>query len=141
MDPKIIQGGNFSDDRGSISYVNDFTFGNIERFYVISNSEEKPIRAWQGHKLDAKNFYCICGSFKIHFVKIDNWEKPSSNLKIETITVSALDSKIVHIPAGYANAIQSLEKDSKLLSFSTLPLVDVKDDDVRYSFDYWKIDG
>jgi dTDP-4-dehydrorhamnose 3,5-epimerase-like enzyme len=141
MIPKIIQGGNFSDHRGTISFVNDFNFTNIERFYIISNSEEYPLRAWQGHKLDTKNFYCICGSFNIHFVKIDNWEVPSKNLKIETIRVSVNDSKIVHIPAGYANAIESLEKDSKLISFSTLPLSNVGDDDVRYASDYWKING
>ena len=139
MIPKIIQGGNFSDHRGTISYVNDFSFAEIERFYIISNSYENPIRAWQGHKLDAKNFYCIAGSFKIHFVKIDNWDNPSKNLIVETIYVSELESKVVHIPAGYANAIESLETNSKLISFSTLPLANVKGDDVRYPSDYWRI--
>ncbi|OCB70574.1 hypothetical protein B0A79_00630 [Flavobacterium piscis] len=139
MIPKIIQGGNFSDHRGTISYVNDFKFSDIERFYIISNSEGNPIRAWQGHKLDTKNFYCLTGSFNIHFIKIDNWENPSKELTVETIYVSANDSKIVHIPGGYANAIESLEKDSKLISFSTLPLANVGDDDVRYASDYWKI--
>jgi len=141
MNPKVIQGGNFSDHRGSISYVNDFTFENIERFYIISNSDENPIRAWQGHKLDAKNFYCLIGSFKIHFVKVDNWENPSKDLPIETVLVSESDSKIVHIPAGYANAIESLESNSKLISFSTLPLTKVSEDDVRYGSDYWKINA
>lgn len=140
MIPKIIQGGNFSDHRGTISYVNDFSFKDIERFYIISNSEENPIRAWQGHKLDAKNFYCLSGSFKIHFIKIDNWENPSKDLTVETVLASATESKIVHIPAGYANAIQSLEKNSKLLSFSTLPLANVSEDDIRYDSNYWKID-
>lgn len=141
MEPKIIQGGKFSDHRGSISYVNDFNFTDVERFYVISNSQENPIRAWQGHKLDNKNFYCLSGSFNIHFVKIDNWENPSKELTLETIFVSSNDSKIVHIPAGHANAIESLEKDSKLISFSTLPLTNVGDDDIRYPSDYWKING
>jgi len=141
MNPKIIQGGNFSDHRGTISFVNDFSFKDIERFYIISNSDINPIRAWQGHKLDAKNFYCLNGSFKIHFVKIDNWENPSKDLNIETITVTASESKIVHIPAGYANAIEALDTNSKLLSFSTLPLTNVGDDDVRYNSDYWKING
>lgn len=141
MIPKIIQGGNFSDYRGTISFVNDFSFKDIERFYIISNSDENPIRAWQGHKLDAKNFYCLNGSFKIHFVKIDNWENPSKDLVIETIFVSDSESKIVHIPAGYANAIESLQTNSKLISFSTLPLENVSDDDVRYNSDYWKING
>ncbi|MCI9843870.1 WxcM-like domain-containing protein [Flavobacterium pectinovorum] len=139
MGAKVIEGGIFSDHRGRISYVNDFSFKDIERFYIISNSDENPIRAWQGHKLDAKNFYCINGSFKIHFVKIDNWDNPSKDLHIETIIVSASESKIVHIPAGYANAVESLETDSKLMSFSTLPLTAVSDDDVRYASDYWKI--
>ncbi|WP_163407796.1 WxcM-like domain-containing protein [Flavobacterium ajazii] len=139
MNPKIIEGGNFSDYRGTISYVNDFSFKDIERFYIISNSDENPIRAWQGHKLDAKNFYCISGSFKIHFIKIDNWDNPSKDLLIETIIVTATESKIVHIPKGYANAIESLETGSKLISFSTLPLTAVSDDDVRYAPDYWKI--
>ncbi|MBO9585956.1 MAG: hypothetical protein J7574_17455 [Flavobacterium sp.] len=141
MEPKIIQGGKFSDHRGSISYVNGFSFANIERFYIISNSQENPIRAWQGHKLDAKNFYCFSGSFKIHFIKIDNWENPSKNLVIETVLVSESDSKIVHIPAGYANAIESLEVNSKLASFSTLPLGKVSEDDVRYPSDYWIINN
>lgn len=141
MIPKIIQGGDFSDHRGTISYVNDFSFKDIERFYIISNSEENPIRAWQGHKLDAKNFYCLNGAFKIHFVKVDNWENPSSDLIIETVLVSEGDSKIVHIPAGYANAIESLRSNSKLISFSTLPLANVTDDDVRYPSNYWMVNG
>ena len=141
MSPKIIQGGIFSDHRGTITYVNDFDFKTIERFYTISNSEENPIRAWHGHKLDAKKFYCISGSFKIHFVKIDDWKNPSKDLAIETIIASVSDSKIIHIPAGYANAIESLEKDSKLISFSTLPLSKVSEDDVRYDLNYWKING
>ncbi|WP_428231319.1 WxcM-like domain-containing protein [Flavobacterium sp.] len=141
MIPKIIQGGNFSDQRGTISYVNDFKFTDIERFYIISNSEQNPIRAWQGHKLDTKNFYCLKGSFNIHFIKIDNWENPSKDLAIETVFVSESESKIVHIPAGYANAVESLEKDSKLISFSTLPLAYVVEDDIRYPSNYWKING
>lgn len=141
MTPKIIQGGHFSDHRGTISYVNDFSFEAIERFYIISNSDENPIRAWQGHKLDAKNFYCLTGCFKIHFVKIDNWENPSKDLTIESVLLSESDSKIVHIPAGYANAIESLETHSKLISFSTLPLSNVSEDDVRFDSNYWKINA
>ncbi|CAA9202796.1 WxcM-like domain-containing protein [Flavobacterium collinsii] len=141
MNSKIIQGGNFSDHRGIISYVNDFSFEGIERFYIISNSDENPIRAWQGHKLDSKNFYCINGSFKIHYVKIDNWENPSKDLVVETVLMSEAESKIVHIPAGYANAIESVESNSKLISFSTLPLSNVSEDDIRYPSDYWKVNA
>ncbi|RTZ06734.1 WxcM-like domain-containing protein [Flavobacterium sp. GSP6] len=139
MKPKIIAGGNFSDHCGTVSYVNDFSFNGIERFYIISNSDAHPVRAWQGHKLDSKNFYCLSGSFRIHYVKIDDWEQPSKDLTIETVTLLASESKMLHIPAGYANAIESLESHSKLLSFSTLPLHNVSDDDVRYEANYWKL--
>jgi dTDP-4-dehydrorhamnose 3,5-epimerase-like enzyme len=139
MIPKIIQGGNFSDHRGMVSYVNDFIFKDIERFYIITNSDSHPLRAWQGHKLDAKNFYCLSGSFRILYVKIDNWENPSTDVTIETVILTASESKILQIPAGYANAIESLEPDSKLLSFSTLPLDQVKEDDVRFDAEYWRI--
>lgn len=139
MKPKLIQGGNFNDHRVSISFVNDFNFSDIGRFYIISNSKENPLRAWQGHKLDAKNFYCLTGSFKISFVQIDDWENPSKDLTIETVLVSQLDSKIVHIPAGYANAVESLEENSKLMSLSALLLANVSKDDMRYPSDYWPI--
>ena len=123
----------------TLSYVNDFSFKEIERFYIISNSDAHPLRAWQGHKLDAKNFYCLSGSFNIHFVKIDDWDNPSKDLTIETVTLTESESKMLHIPAGYANAIESLGPDSKLISFSTLPLSNVTEDDVRYEANYWII--
>ena len=139
MGVQIIEGARFEDHRGSVSFVNDFNFENIERFYVITNSEENPIRAWQGHKLDQKNFYCVAGSFKIGYVAIDEWENPSKDLKVETVILTFTESKVLHIPAGFANAIVALEKDSKLTSFSTLPLSRVKEDDIRYPSDYWTI--
>jgi dTDP-4-dehydrorhamnose 3,5-epimerase-like enzyme len=136
--PKLIDGGFFEDNRGSISFVNDFKFDKIDRFYIISNSNENPIRAWQGHKLDEKNFYCLQGIFQISCVKIDDWENPSKSLKIERFILKEKESKILHIPAGYANAIESIEPNSKLISFSTLPLSQVANDDVRFELNTWK---
>jgi dTDP-4-dehydrorhamnose 3,5-epimerase-like enzyme len=141
MIPRIIEGQVFEDYRGSVSFVNDFKFNEIERFYIITNSEENPIRAWQGHKIDCKNFYCIQGSFRIHYVKIDNWESPSKDLVIKSELLIASESKILHIPNGYANAIESLENGAKLISFSTLPLDKISDDDVRYDINTWKVNG
>jgi dTDP-4-dehydrorhamnose 3,5-epimerase-like enzyme len=138
MKPKFIEGKVFSDSRGSVSFVNDFKFTDIARFYIITNSEENPIRAWQGHKLDSKNFYCVQGSFKVSFVKIDNWEQPSKELKVESVLLKSSESKVLHIPFGYANSVESLEKNSKLISFSTLPLDQAPNDDVRFEPHYWK---
>jgi len=138
--PRLIEGGIYTDDRGHISFVNDFKFDTVERFYIIENSEENPVRAWQGHKIDHKYFYCLQGVVKVHYVKIDNWESPSKNLKVESTILKAMESNVFHIPEGYANAIQSLETGSKLISFSTLPLGRASEDDVRFDSNMWKID-
>lgn len=137
--PRLIKGGIHTDHRGQISFVNDMKFEDIERFYIISNSAENPLRAWQGHKIDNKYFYCIQGTIKVHFVKIDNWESPSKDLKVENVMLNATESNILHIPDGYANAIESIEIGSKLISFSTLPLNRTSEDDVRFDSDMWSI--
>lgn len=137
--PILIEGGVYNDERGGISFVNEFSFENIQRFYIIENSLIKPLRAWQGHKLDEKNFYCVTGEFKIGIVKIDNWENPSKKLLIDIYVLKASDPKILKIPPGYANAVLSSEEGSKLISFSTLPLNRVKEDEMRYPFDYWSL--
>jgi dTDP-4-dehydrorhamnose 3,5-epimerase-like enzyme len=139
--PQLIKGGIHTDHRGQISFVNDMKFDAIERFYIISNSAENPLRAWQGHKIDHKYFYCIQGVIKVHFVKIDNWESPSKDLKAESVVLTASESNILHIPEGYANAIESLEVGSKLISFSTLPLDRTAEDDVRFDSGMWSVGG
>jgi dTDP-4-dehydrorhamnose 3,5-epimerase-like enzyme len=137
--PKLIKGGIHTDQRGQISFVNEMKFDAIERFYIISNSAEHPLRAWQGHKIDNKYFYCIKGVIRVHYIKIDNWESPSKDLKVESVILSATESNVLHIPEGYANAIESLEVGSKLISFSTLPLDRTSEDDVRFPSDMWPL--
>ena len=138
MKATIILGGNFADNRGEVAFVNDFSFSDIKRFYTITNAAEKPLRAWQGHKLDQKNFFCVTGSFQIFYVKVDNWENPSKNLEVKSEILKASESKILVIPPGYANAILSLESNSKLISFCTLSLNDISHDDVRFDAKTWK---
>jgi dTDP-4-dehydrorhamnose 3,5-epimerase-like enzyme len=139
--PKLIKGGIHTDSRGQISFVNDMKFDAIKRFYIIENSDDNPLRAWQGHKIDNKYFYCLQGVIKVHYVKIDNWELPSKDLKIESVVLKSTESAVFHIPEGYANAIQSLEKGSKLMSFSTLPLSRTAEDDVRFDSTMWSVFG
>ena len=137
--PRLIEGGIHTDHRGQISFVNGMKFDEIVRFYILSNSEQQPLRAWQGHKIDNKYFYCVQGVIRVHFVKVDHWEFPSKDLVVESVVRSANESKVLHIPEGYANAIESLEPGSKLISFSTLPLERTAHDDVQFSVDTWKI--
>ena len=127
--PRLIEGGIHTDSRGQISFVNGMVFEEIVRFYIISNSEEQPLRAWQGHRMDNKYFYCVQGQIRVHFVKVDDWEFPSKELLVESVLLTANESKVLHLPEGYANAIESLEVGSKLISFSTLPLDRTAEDD------------
>ena len=47
---KLIHGGFHSDQRGTVSYVNNFDMSSIKHFYITSNLDTKIVRAWQGHK-------------------------------------------------------------------------------------------
>ena len=50
---KLIQGGNFYDERGVLSFINEFN-EQIKRFYLIENFKKEYIRAWHGHKNEKK---------------------------------------------------------------------------------------
>lgn len=52
-EPRIIKGGIAIDNRGTLSFVNDFNFetAKIKRFYHVTNHDKSIIRAWHGHKL------------------------------------------------------------------------------------------
>ena len=134
---KLIDGGEFNDERGKLRFVNDFDFSDVKRFYIIENTSLDVIRAWQGHKIENKYFFVIIGAFLICAVKIDNWETPSVDLPVEKYILNDRKSRILMIPAGYANGIKALEPNSKLLVFSSQTLEDAKNDDCRFEKDMW----
>lgn len=137
---KLIEGNVFIDDRGEVSFVNDFGenhFTNIKRFYMVSNHKKDFIRAWHGHKEEAKYVLCLKGSAWIRYVKIDDWKNPSKDLKVEQIFLSDKKPSILYIPGGFVNGFMSLTDDMKLMFFSTSSLKESLNDDYRFSFDYW----
>jgi dTDP-4-dehydrorhamnose 3,5-epimerase-like enzyme len=73
--PKLIDGAISADDRGEVSFVNDFTFGGVKRFYVVSNYRPGLVRAWHGHRHEEKYVIAVCGAAVVCAVKIDNWER------------------------------------------------------------------
>lgn len=134
---KIINGGIFTDYRGRISHVNDLDMHEIERFYVIHHPDINIVRAWHAHQHEKKWFYVIKGSFTAAFVKIDNWEHPSPDLKPEIFHLTADKSQILYIPEGYANGFQAEEPDSILLVFSNKILSEAVKDSWRYDKNLW----
>ncbi len=62
MSSKLIPGNVFADDRGFLRFINDFNFENVKRFYQVENHRQGFIRAWHGHKKEAKYVYVSKGS-------------------------------------------------------------------------------
>jgi dTDP-4-dehydrorhamnose 3,5-epimerase-like enzyme len=137
MEPKLIKGGIAVDDRGSVSFVNDFDFNNVKRFYMIENHKQGFIRAWHGHKKEGKYFMVVRGSALVCGVEIDNWENPSKHLKIHRFVLSEKSPAVLHLPAGYANGAMSLTEDAKIIVFSDSLLQDSLNDDIRFDSRYW----
>jgi dTDP-4-dehydrorhamnose 3,5-epimerase len=136
----IIKGNTHSDHRGTIRFVNDFTFDGIKRFYTITHPDTTTIRAWQGHKLETKYFYVTKGSFLINWIQIDNWQQPSKDLNINTHTLSDTESVILIITPGHVNGFKALAPDSTMIVFSDMSLEESKNDDYRFPQEYWRIE-
>jgi len=137
-EPELIEGGIFTDNRGSIAYVNDFLFEGVCRFYMISHPETDTIRAWQGHRIERKYFYVVKGAFVVAWVKIDNWKTPSLDLEAKSAVLSTRKSQILSIPAGYANGIKALESNSMVIIFSDMPVEESVAEKIRYNPEQYK---
>ena len=134
---KIIEGGISVDYRGQISHVNNLDMSEVERFDVIHQNDTSIVRAWHAHQHEKKWFYALKGSFKMAFVKIDNWENPSPDLKPEIFHLSDKESRILYIPEGYANGIKAEDPDSILMVFSNKILSEAVNDSWRYDSKMW----
>ncbi|GEM66505.1 hypothetical protein SMI01S_01110 [Sphingobacterium mizutaii NBRC 14946 = DSM 11724] len=133
----FIQGGIAKDNRGQIRFVNDFDMKDVERFYVIKNTDLDLIRGWRAHKIEKRWFYVLSGSFLISVVKIDNWHNPSRDLIVEDIILNSMDNRILHLPNGYGTAFRALEEDSQILVFADHTIDHAKYDDFTYDLSYF----
>ena len=97
---KVINGEIHSDARGFISSLNSFRFDDVQRVYFIHHPDTSVVRGWHAHQFEKKWYYCVKGQFSMAFVKIDNWENPSPDLKPEIFELSEEKSEILCIPPG-----------------------------------------
>lgn len=138
---ELIQGSSFKDERGQLNFFNSFEMNEIVRFYEIAPSDTETVRAWQGHKHEKKWFYCNSGAFVVNLIKIDNFEKPSDDLKGEKYHLSSDNPVVLEVSGGYASGIKALMKDSRLLVFSNFGLEQSKADDFRFAPNTWEFLG
>ena len=136
-EPRLIKGGLAVDDRGQVSFVNDFDFDGVKRFYAVENHRQGFIRAWHAHKKEAKYVMVVKGAALIGAVAIDDWDNPSKDAKVHRHVLSERSPSVLFIPAGYANGFMSLAEDTKILFFSTSTLEESLGDDIRYDARHW----
>lgn len=135
--PKLIKGNFFKDNRGKIDFVNDFDLAPIKRMYFTSHDNINTVRAWQGHKVENRWFFCVKGSFTVKAIVVDDWGNPSKNLKIHSYTLSEKTPEVLQIPNGCLNGFKALEEGSKLMILSDYALNEVEDDQVRFDKKMW----
>lgn len=138
-EPVLYMGDLAVDDRGEVGFVNDFTFEGVKRFYAVRNHRQGFVRAWHGHKREAKYVTVTAGAALVGAVKIDNWETPSRDAVPNRYVLSCSRPRVLYIPPGYANGFMSLTQDATLVIFSTATLEQSKGDDCRFDARYWDI--
>lgn len=138
-EPRLIEGGLAVDDRGEVAFVNGFDFAGVRRFYTVANHRSGFVRAWHGHRREAKYVLAVSGAALVGAVAVDDWEKPSPHLPVKKYVLSVHKPAVLYIPPGHANGFMSLTPDARLLFFSTSTLEESRGDDIRFPHDLWNI--
>ena len=136
---RLIRGGIAFDDRGSLSFANDFAFAGVKRFYAVRNHSSDVVRAWHAHRREAKYVSVLQGAAIVGAVKIDDWESPSPDVTPARYVLASGAPSVLYVPAGYANGFKTLTEDTIILFFSTASLEDSVGDDTRFEARYWDI--
>jgi dTDP-4-dehydrorhamnose 3,5-epimerase len=89
---------------------------------------------------EGKYIYVVKGSAIVAVVRIDNVENPSKKETVQRFVLSEKKPSILFVPPEHANGFRPLEKDTKIIFFSTNTLAESKRDDYRYPADYWGIE-
>lgn len=132
----ILQGKVHQDDRGIITFNNEFDASEIKRIYTIENNSPDFIRGWQGHKIEQRWFACMKGSFEVSVIEVDDFTNPSKDLTIQKYLLTDEVLTYLHIPAGCITAIQSKSLDSKLLVLADYGLGEIADE-YRFDLNYF----
>lgn len=128
---QVFDGGLAVDGRGKVGFVNDFDFKDVKRFYTVENFEPRAIRAWHGHKKEAKYALVVSGSAMIAAVDMED------ETEVDRYVLYADRPQVLYIPPGKYNGAMTLLPDTKILYFSTSTLEESKRDDFRKPFDKW----
>lgn len=133
----VLEGEVFQDYRGKINSLNKFHFEGVKRTYLIYHPDVSVIRGWHAHQHERKWFYCVRGKFSVALVKIDNWQNPNPSLEAEIHHLEEGVSRLVCVPAGYANCLKAHTPDAIMLVLSDKTLEEAANDSWRYDKSMW----
>lgn len=139
--PILYRGGLAIDDRGQLAFVNDFTFDGVKRFYTMMNHRSGFVRAWHAHKDEEQYITVVSGVALIGVVKLDNFDRPSPDLRPQKYVLSASKPAILYLPVGHAIGIKTLKDDTIVICYSTKTIEESKEDDYRFPMKYWNCWG
>jgi dTDP-4-dehydrorhamnose 3,5-epimerase-like enzyme len=137
--PRVIAGDVVVDERGEVGFVNDFRLDGVKRLYTVANHHRGFVRAWHGHRREAKYVMAMQGAALVAAVLVDDWQRPSKAARVWKFVISSRKPSVVFIPSGYANGFMSLTSDARLIFFSTSTLEESRDDDIRFPARYWDV--
>lgn len=133
----LMEGGNHEDARGMITFFNSFDLESFKRLYVFDIKSTHAVRAWQGHKIEAKAFIVVEGEVELAWVEIDDFESPSNDLLAESVQLSASKPQVKIIPGGFANGFKAISSKAKVLVLSDKSLDSSLKDDFRFDPALW----
>lgn len=137
--PRIIEGGLYVDNRGSLAFFNEFAFPGVERFYIIRPDRPHAVRGWIGHQRDQKWFTAVEGTIAVAVVRPDDWQSPDVHAPVSKFVLAATKPQILTVPPGHATAIIGISPQSALMVFSTGTIDQAPSDSYRFSPAFWKI--
>ena len=135
--PEFVSGKISVDDRGSVVFFNEFDMSGIRRFYQVSNHQSEFVRAWHGHENESKYLFVARGVAIVAVVKVQDWQTPDPEARIERYILSDTKPGVLCIPGGYAHGYKTLTPNTTLQFFSTATLEESMGDDYRFDAYYW----
>jgi dTDP-4-dehydrorhamnose 3,5-epimerase-like enzyme len=133
----LQEGSSFTDNRGTLRFVNEKVPGNYRRFYLMTHTDTTVIRAWQGHRQEEKAFYTICGNFVIAIVHPASFDEPGDDEIPEFFRLTQENNSFLRVPGGCYTGIKALTSNSTLLVLSAFDFAGSKADDYRQPSHKW----
>ncbi len=134
--PQFLVGNRHEDERGIITFNNEFDASQIKRIYTIENHSTEFLRGWQGHSIESRWFAVMKGKFKIGMILFDDINELKPETKIEWFEIEEGNLDYLYFPPKHLSCIQALEPNSKLLVLCNYALGEVQDE-IRYPLEFF----